>query len=61
MWFSLGWIAHDVTDIMVPLCSDGYVYWTDYLQDSIFRANLSTGQDMEVVVDTHIPEPGGIL
>lgn len=59
--FLLDGIARDITidpRIMVLLCSEGYVYWTDYLLGAIFRANLSTGQDMEMIVDSHIPEPG---
>ena len=38
--------------------SNGVLYWTDYIADAIYRANLSTGLDIEVVVDTHLPEPG---
>lgn len=59
--FLLDGIAHDIMIdpcVMVLLCSEGYIYWTDYALDTIFRANLSTGEDMEIVVDSHIPEPG---
>lgn len=38
--------------------SEGYMYWTDYISDTIYRANLTTGQDMEAIVDVHLPEPG---
>ena len=34
------------------------MYWTDYIADTIFRANLSTGQDIEPVVNVMLPEPG---
>ena len=38
--------------------SEGYMYWTDYFEDATFRANLTTGLDREVVVNTQLPEPG---
>ena len=37
------------------------MYWTDYVQDAINRANLSTGLGMESVVTEHLPEPGAYI
>ena len=34
------------------------MYWTDYTEDVVYRANLTTGQDRETVVTEHLPEPG---
>ena len=39
--------------------SAGKMYWTDYLQDAIFRADLS-GENTETVVDTQLAVPGTI-
>ena len=34
------------------------MYWTDFIEDAIYRANLTTGLNREAVVNTHLPEPG---
>lgn len=39
--------------------SAGKMYWTDYLEDAIFRADLS-GENIETVVDTQLAVPGMI-
>ena len=36
------------------------MYWTDYFEDVIYRANLTTGEDRVAVVSEHLPEPGEI-
>ena len=52
-------LSHTHThSLSLPPFSDGYVYWSDTLEDTIYRANLSTGLDQEAIVTTNIPEPG---
>lgn len=34
------------------------MYWSDYVDDVIYRANLTTGLDRVPVVNETIPEPG---
>ncbi|CAI8033001.1 Low-density lipoprotein receptor-related protein 6, partial [Geodia barretti] len=37
--------------------SAGYMYWTDYIEDVVYRANLTTGEDRVAIVTEHLPEP----
>ena len=34
------------------------MYWTDYIEDVVYRANLTTGEDRVAIVTEHLPEPG---
>ena len=44
--------------IDLPTFSAGYMYWTDYVEDVVYRANLTTGEDQVAIVSEHLPEPG---
>ena len=34
------------------------MYWTDYIEDVVYRANLTTGEDIMALVTEHLSQPG---
>ena len=38
-------------------CSAGKMYWTDYLDNKIYRSDLS-GENVETIVDSQLEVPG---
>ena len=37
--------------------SEGKMYWTDYLDNKIYRSDLS-GENVEIIVDSQLEVPG---